>query len=373
MALYKRGHFWHYEFELRGKRYRGSSRLKNERAAGDYERALRTKLVNGEVGIEQKPLAPSLLDFAERFRDHVRVYHAKKPETRDFYLKKLKQLLRFRGFHDINLDRIDEGLIERFVVWRSKSVSPTSVNHDLRTLRRMLHLAREWKAISFIPKVRLLSNERQRDFVLDHAGEQHYLAAAPEQLRSLALLLLDTGLRIGEALRLLWPDIHFEHAMNAKYGWLHVREGKSRNARRNVPLTNRVAAMLTDRKATAESTWIFPGEDPGRPMLVTSFDHLHAKVCRPGRGKKQSFLFPQDFVIHSLRHTFCTRLGEAGADAFTIMRLAGHSNVTVSQRYVHPTPEAVERAIDRLEVLNRAAEKRLRVPTKPPHRLAGRS
>src|ERR1019366_4737142 len=373
MTLFRRGRVWHYEFELRGKRYRGSTRLKNERAAGDYERALRTRLINSEVGIEENTPAPSLLNFAERFRDHVRVYHAEKPETRDFYLKKLKQLLRFHGFHDINLDRIDEGLIERFVVWRRESVSPTSVNHELRTLRRMLHLAREWKAIPFIPKVRLLTGERQREFVLDHASEQRYLAAAPEPLRTLALLLLDTGLRIGEALRLVWPDIHFEPAMNAKYGWLHVREGKSRNARRNVPLTNRVAAMLADRKAMAESTWIFPGEDPRRPMLVTSFDHLHAKVCRPGRGEKRRFLFPQDFVIHGLRHTFLTRLGEAGADAFTIMKLAGHSNVTVSQKYVHPTPEAVERAIDRLEVLNRAAEKRLRVPTKTPHRLAGRS
>ena len=49
-----------------------------------------------------------------------------------------------------------------------------------------------------------------------------------------------------------------------------------------------------------------------------------------------------------------TRLGEAGADAFTIMRIAGHSSVTVSQRYVHPTPEGMERAFERLENLNAA-------------------
>ncbi len=50
-----------------------------------------------------------------------------------------------------------------------------------------------------------------------------------------------------------------------------------------------------------------------------------------------------------------TRLGEAGSEAFTIMKIAGHSNVTVSQRYVHPTPEAVERAFQRLETLNAQA------------------
>ena len=52
-----------------------------------------------------------------------------------------------------------------------------------------------------------------------------------------------------------------------------------------------------------------------------------------------------------------TRLGEAGVDAFTIMRIAGHSSITVSQPYVHPSSEAMERAIEKLEVLN-SGEKR---------------
>ena len=61
-------------------------------------------------------------------------------------------------------------------------------------------------------------------------------------------------------------------------------------------------------------------------------------------------------VIHSLRHTKLTRLGEAGADAITITKIAGHSSVTVSQRYVHPSPEAVERAFERLESLGENQE-----------------
>ena len=66
-------------------------------------------------------------------------------------------------------------------------------------------------------------------------------------------------------------------------------------------------------------------------------------------------LLSGDFVLHSLRHTMLSRLGEAGADAFTIMKIAGHSTVVVSQRYIHPTPEAVGRAFERLEALNREA------------------
>ena len=182
-----------------------------------------------------------------------------------------------------------------------------------------------------------------------------YLALAPATLRDVAVLLVDTGLRVGEALNLCWPDVHLQPAGNARYGWLHVRSGKSRNAKRNVPLTGRVAAMLVARQGQAGSPWVFPGDSPERPLLGTSLAHMHTKTCRPLVGKKRLHILPKDFVLHSLRHTCLTRLGEAGADAFTIMKLAGHSSVTISQRYVHPTPESVERAYDRLEALNRVA------------------
>ncbi len=46
-----------------------------------------------------------------------------------------------------------------------------------------------------------------------------------------------------------------------------------------------------------------------------------------------------------------TRLTETGADAFTIMRIAGHGSVVISQRYVHTSPEAIERASERLKPL----------------------
>jgi len=64
---------------------------------------------------------------------------------------------------------------------------------------------------------------------------------------------------------------------------------------------------------------------------------------------------PTDCVIHSLRHTFLTRFGEAGAHAFTIEKVAGHSSVKISERYIHPTPEGRERAFERFANLNQTA------------------
>jgi hypothetical protein len=53
-------------------------------------------------------------------------------------------------------------------------------------------------------------------------------------------------------------------------------------------------------------------------------------------------------------------LGEVNTDPFTIQRIAGHSSITMSQRYVHPTPERLEDAFARLESYNQ-----MKVAAKP--------
>ena len=138
-----------------------------------------------------------------------------------------------------------------------------------------------------------------------------------------------------------WNDVHLEPVNGARFGYVRIRRGKSKHARRNVPLTDRAKQMLENRKARSHSMLVF-AEKGDAPMLVTSLDHLHAEV-------RKSLGMSNEFVLHSLRHTYGTRLGEGGADAFTIMRIMGHSSVTVSQRYVHPTPERKRAAIQKLE------------------------
>jgi integrase len=381
MAIYKRGGVYWYEFVYNGKRYQRSSGVKNQREARLIEATVKGDLAKGEVGIIERRKVPTLEVFAKDFMAAIRVRSADKPDTVSFYAKKLAQLLKHRPLREARIDSIDEAMIERYVTLRRASVAPATCNRELATLRRALRLAEEWKVITRAPRVRLLNGEGQRDFVLSHSDETKYLSACPPTLRDAASVMLDTGLRIGELLSLRWEDIRFDPAGAARFGSLKVREGKSKNAQRNLSLTSRASAVLSARRKQSASAYVFPGEykaDQNRdmklqkqtqligaqiddtklkrpmdaPMLVTSLDHLHRRVCEPVVDGKKQVLFPREFVLHGLRHTFLTRLGEAGADAFTIMKLAGHSSVTVSQRYVHPTPESCELAFERLEALN---------------------
>lgn len=331
-------------------RYFDASGKKRREKAGTWAAARDLYIKRKNEALEGKKLPenlrhtsmPTLRGFSQRFMDAIQVQCSKKPQTIRFYAQQMTALLQFSALGDARLCDIDEALIQAFVEHRASTTSTATVNRGLATLRRALRLAQRWKAIDRVPQIRLLNGERQREFVLSREREGEYLAACPQPLRDAAVLMADTGLRLGEALALEWRDVR----LSPEPGFAQVREGKSRYARRAVPLTSRSRAMLEARRKAARSLSVF-AEGDGRPMLNTSLAHLHAKVRR-------KLGLPAEFVLHSLRHTFCTRLGEAGAEAFLIQRLAGHHSVTVSERYVHPTPESAVLAIRRLDAANRS-------------------
>jgi integrase len=348
MSIFKRGNVYWYHFLFNGEHIQKSTKQGNPRTARQIEAAHRTALAKGELGIEDRKPAPYFSALAKRFTAHLLSRHENKPQTVQFYAAKLARLLEYKPIAGARIDRLDESVIEGYVVTRRASVSPATVNRELATLRRMLRLAHEWKDIQRVPRIRLLSGERVRDFVISRKQEALYLAACPQPLHDIALLMLETGLRIGEALHLEWRDVTLTPVNKARFGFVRVREGKSKNAKRVVPLTDRASAMLTDRFETKSADCVFANRE-GNAYLGTSINHLHRNAVAPKVEGKRRELFPADFVLHSLRHTMLTRLGESGVDAFTIMRIAGHSSVVVSQRYIHPTPEAVERAFERFQ------------------------
>jgi integrase len=214
-----------------------------------------------------------------------------------------------------------------------------------------------------VPRIHLLPGERIREFVLSHSQERDYLAFAPQPIKDAVLLLLDTGFRISELLALEWSDVHLQPVGGARFGYIHVRRGKSKNAKRNVSLSPRVRAMLEGRQASTQSIYVFTDEPGFHRLSIYTLEDQHRRM-------RQALKLPADAVIHSFRHTFGTRLGESGADAFSIMKAMGHSSVTISQRYVHPTPEAMERVWTRLNDLNQKAVASLPAITSERQKLA---
>ena len=82
--------------------------------------------------------------------------------------------------------------------------------------------------------IELFGGEVARDFVLSTAQETLYIGIAPELLADVGMLILDTGARPGEACELEWQHVHLDPAQGARFGRIHIVDGKTKNAKRNL-------------------------------------------------------------------------------------------------------------------------------------------
>jgi integrase len=186
----------------------------------------------------------------------------------------------------------------------------------------------------------MLTGEHHRELVLTQAEEAKYLAAGFALLHDVSLVLFDTGMRPEECRCLKWDNINWDGGRN---GVLLITKGKSKAARRVLPLSPRVRLMLEKRwKDAGEPAegWVWPADNKDEHINHDSLKLQHKKALK--------FSKVRVFEIYSIRHTFLTRLGESGCDVWTLARIAGHSNIKMSMGYVHPSENAVLNSFSRL-------------------------
>src|SRR5262249_30531633 len=330
MALYKRGKTYWFNFVFEGEHIQRSTKTSNKKAALKIEAAERLRLAFGRAGLAEPeeilvsepdpkkepdgpPMVPTLAEFAPRFREHIKLRRAEKPETIRFYNSKLDRLLEYEPLASAALTEIDDELIERYIKHRpTRTLAPATINRELASLRRLLYFAKnKRKVIREVPKVELLDGERSKDFVLSREQEANYLAFATGHLKDAAVLAIETGLRVGELAALRWDDVHLEPVGDASFGYLLVRKGKTKNARRTVLLTDRAKAMLESKLRIGPRVF---------PVSANTLQHHHQDL-------RVKLGLDPDFTLHSLRHTMLTRMGESGVDAFTIKKIAGHGSI----------------------------------------------
>jgi integrase len=147
-------------------------------------------------------------------------------------------------------------------------------------------------------------------------------------------------MRPEECFRLRWEYVTWLKGWN---GALLVTHGKTASARRVLPMTPRVRAILEARwtgVGKPEEGWVWPAGTRSGHVEPNSIYGQHLNALRDSKVRP--------FVLYSMRHTFLTRLGESGCDPWALARIAGHSSVAISARYVHPSDDKVLEAISRL-------------------------
>jgi integrase len=368
MAVYKRGRVWWYKFTWNGESIRESTRQTNKRVAEQIEAAHKTSLAKGEVGIRDRTPAVTIRQFANRdFLPLCRSTFAAKLKTLSYYVNGTARLLECPAIADESLDTITSEKIAGYARRRQDAgMKVATVNRELQVLRRMFALAMEWGKVGrVLPRVRMIPGEAHRDRIINVKEEKAYLDGAqaigtaaleayqralvgirasergqiptkprdPFLLRDVAVILLDCGIRPEECFRLRWE--------NNQNGVIEITHGKTDNARRRIPLSQRAQSVLEMRRGTTEGPWIFPAPTRSGHIEPSSLQGQHAKACRLAKV--------EHFPLYTFRHTCLTRWAPF-MDPWTLAYLAGHRDMSITKRYVHPQEYNTRAAIEKARV-----------------------
>lgn len=344
MALYKRNDskFWWMKFHFDGELVQRSTQCSNKSDAGTVERAYRTQLALGKIGIEPKKEVPNFDDTIEDFLKWSKIEHALQKATYKRYYYSCQTLKGYFG--KVKANRIETKDIEKFIIWRTSQTSRKTgepitretVNHELLTLKMIFNRLIESKFLQENParSVKRLSENDRQFYVLSYEEEKKYLFACPQPLRDVATIMLETGMRCGEVYRIRRKDIFLNQ------GFLKVVKGKTKSSIRNVHLSERAKDILQNRLDKFKGDNLFPQGDKDGQKPTDSLDKQHIVTVR-----NLGILFR----LYDCRHTFATRAVENGVDLVVLASILGHSSLRMVMRYSHPSENFKADAIKRME------------------------
>ena len=128
------------------------------------------------------------------------------------------------------------------------------------------------------------------------------------------------------------------HDIDFNFNVIHVHKTKN-NTTRTVPINRQIKPMLERRVADAIDDRVF-WEFSDRNTLLRQLKKVTAYI-----GLDENYLF------HTLRHTFCTMLAGNGTPLHQVAEVMGHNDIKTTMRYAKVSAEAKQTAIQQMPVI----------------------
>ncbi len=256
---------------------------------------------------------------------------------------------------------INDAAVEVFTheILTEDKLSAKTVQDILSVLRSVVKYASKHSTVPFVqidisyPKdtrkeTRVLSRDEQKRFV-------SYLLDDTDSCKFGVLLMLLTGIRIGELSALKWKDINIAEKtihISATLQRLHNADNdgekrtkiligtpKSSTSVRTIPMTD-YTVNLCKRMERSDEAYILTG----------TADYMDPRTLQYRIGKYTKACDLEGVHAHTLRHTFATRAVEVGFEIKSLSEVLGHANTTITlERYVHSSMELKRANMNKLE------------------------
>ncbi|MDR6742026.1 site-specific integrase [Herbaspirillum huttiense F1] len=357
---------WHYQFQVNGKRYTGTTGTANKTKALQVEREMRNK-VHGQVFLgeaETITLEDALNKYvnARRSASYYKGMQGMARKICGYKLQpKTQQKIACYGLPGTtDLHDVQTKDIERLVQARkSERLSFETIKHEIglirSTINEMARLGfRVNKEINFPTlkthsRLRYLDSEeeaallRALDVNTQRSGIKRSEAWSAEMQRNLqdnydlVVFLLDTGCRYSEAANIPWSAISVEK------GTISLYRSKVGNEDM-LYMPSRLRAVI-ERRANERrdgSRFVFENrEGKARGYAVQA---IRKAIDRAGLNRPDIVAEKGGKVsIHTLRHTFASKMVTNGVSLYQVSALLGHKDSKMTQRYAHLAPNDASR------------------------------
>lgn len=204
-----------------------------------------------------------------------------------------------------------------------------TINRKLSALSRALRYAMQCEALDKMPYIPRMKEAVGRLRFVTKDEEVSILTLltqwSDQDTLDAVSVLLDTGLRCGELLKLEGKDFR-----NDQITIWDTKNGKEHT----LPLTSRASRIVSERIAQHGRGLLFP-------MPYTRLQERFERVI--------DHLGIEDVTLHTLRHTYASRLVQRGVSIQTVSKLLNHSTIQITMRYAHLAPSNLVEAVKVLE------------------------
>jgi len=336
MGLYKRGQVWWMAFTYRGKQYRKSTQTESRKLAKEIYDKVKWEVVSGKWFERLPGEEKTLKEMIEKYLvEHSARNKALKTHIRD---KSLAAHL-LESFRDLTVPEITPKLISEYKTKRrDEGAAPKTINSEVGLMHHAFNLAiQDWEWVKENP-VSKISKEKVHNSIerwLTFEEEERLLASSPKWLQDIIIFSLETGLRQSKVLNLQWPQVDLFRKTIA------IMEQKNKG-KDTLPLNARALEVLKARAKVRhiKTNHVFYNGSGNRIDARNLLRAFYAATQKAGlKGLRW----------HDLRHTFATRLVQAGVGLYSVQKLGIWKTVQMIMRYAHHYPESLRPGVETLD------------------------
>ncbi len=329
MKLFKKDDspYWHYRFMVNGKRHRGTTKRTSQSEAN---RVMMTEY-NKVMDMRQHGEKPEI-SMQDACNLTVASVEGRTAESYQYATNKLLGITAaFAGRWALDPNRYlssltDGDLDDHRLARKEEGMKPNTINLELRFLKRVNNFCKkrhktnpdlDFQMQKGFVKSRSLSSQEERAVIaycLEKEAEHG--AGAWQKAHDLFVYLIDTGVRLGEALGVEWADIDLQQRVIDN--WNH----KTHKAI-FVPISDRVYDVLSRLH--------------NQPQPFVSMDkavkNLREAIATMCPSSKRVLAEKGGATIHSCRDTYATRLLNNGMPLDKVSFLLGHATLQQTQKY----------------------------------------